>query len=146
MNVLVINGPNLNMLGSRNPKHYGNASYEDMIETLTEYAQNKKIDISFFQSNHEGDIIDQIQKAYLEKCDGMIINAGAYSHYSYAIRDALELCSFPKIEVHISNIMERDEFRHKLILSEVCDKTIYGKGIEGYKLAMDFLLDMNHNI
>lgn len=146
MNVLVINGPNLNMLGYRDAEIYGSVTYDGMKTMLLKYCEDKSINLTFVQSNHEGDIIDSIHKAIIDGCHGIIINAGAYSHYSYAIRDALEMCVFPKIEVHISNIMEREEFRHRLVLSEVCDKTIYGEGVDGYKHAIDFLLDMNHNI
>ena len=146
MNVLVLNGPNLNMLGYRNPEVYGKTSYDELTKMIRVYAEEKGITASFFQSNHEGDIIDRIHQACLERCDGLIINAGAYSHYSYAIRDALEMCEFPKVEVHISNVMEREEFRHKLVLSEVCNHTIFGEGVKGYLLAIDFLLDNHHNI
>lgn len=146
MNVLVIHGPNLNMLGHRNSAFYGNGTYEDLKQLITDHASKHDIHVEFFQSNHEGDIIDRIQKAYFEDPDGMIINAGAYSHYSYAIRDALEICSFPKIEVHISDVTDRESFRKNLVLSEVCDRTIYGKGFEGYEEALDFILDMKHII
>ena len=146
MNVLIINGPNLNMLGYRKPEIYGHTAYDDLQKTIEEYAGQRDVCTSFFQSNHEGDIIDRIHEACIRGCDGLIINAGAYAHYSYAIRDALEMCEFPKVEVHISNVMEREEFRHKLVLSEVCNQTIYGRGIEGYLLAIDFLLDNHHNI
>ena len=146
MNVLIINGPNLNMLGYRNPEIYGNTSYQNLEDLIRDYASDRQIDISFFQSNHEGDIIDRIQKACIDGCDGIVINAGAYAHYSYAIRDALEMCEFPKVEVHISNVMEREQFRHNLVLSEVCNRTIFGEGIKGYLLAIDFLLDNHHNI
>ena len=146
MNVLIINGPNLNMLGYRNPEIYGNLSYQNLEEYIHGYATDRQVDVEFYQSNHDGDIIDRIQKACIDSCDGIIINAGAYAHYSYAIRDALEMCEFPKVEVHISNVMEREEFRHKLVLSEVCNHTIFGEGIKGYLLAIDFLLDNHHNI
>lgn len=146
MNVLVIHGPNLNMLGHRNSGFYGTGTYDDLISFITEYASEHDINTEFFQSNHEGDIIDRIQKAYIEGADGMIINAGAYSHYSYAIRDALEICRFPKVEVHISDVTAREAFRKNLVLSEVCDRTIYGKGYQGYAEALDFILDMKHII
>ena len=146
MNVLVINGPNLNMLGMRDSLHYGTISYNELKDCIEKYAVEKGIEVSFFQSNHEGDIIDIIQKAYSDGIDGIVINAGAYSHYSYAIRDALEICRFPKAEVHISDVMSREPFRRNLVLSEVCDITISGKGPEGYLMALDFLLDKHHII
>lgn len=146
MNVWVIHGPNLNLLGYRDPEIYGNITLKELEEKITDYGKKNGIDISCFQSNHEGDIIDQIQDAYNKNIDGMIINAGAYSHYSYAIRDALEICAFPIVEVHLSNVTGREDFRKKLVLSDVCDTTIYGKGIDGYRLAIDFLLDMHKRI
>ena len=146
MNVLIIHGPNLNMLGYRNKNIYGSMTYEDLKLYISEYASEKGITVSFFQSNSEGELIDCIQDAYINKTDGMIINAGAYSHYSYAIRDALEICDFPKVEVHLSNVMEREDFRKNLVLSEVCDRTIYGLGPKGYLSALDFLLDKTNNL
>lgn len=146
MNVCVIHGPNLNMLGERNPEIYGKLTLQELESYISDYAKKIDVTVSFYQSNHEGDIIDCIQNAYRRDTDGIIINAGAFSHYSYAIRDALEICRFPKAEVHLSDVMNREDFRKKLVLSDVCDTTIYGKGIEGYRLALDFLLDMHTRI
>ena len=146
MNAVIIHGPNLNMLGFRDAAVYGTGSYEDLKSYISDYALSRGISADFFQSNSEGAIIDRIQQAYLDSADAIIINAGAYSHYSYAIRDALEFCSCIKVEVHLSNVMEREDFRRKLVLSEVCDSTIYGRGFEGYKEAIDFILDKSHII
>lgn len=146
MNVLIIHGPNLNLLGYRDHTIYGDMTYEGLKAYISEYAESKGINVSFFQSNHEGELIDCIQEAFLNDVDGLVINAGAYSHYSYAIRDALELCKFPKVEVHLSNVAEREEFRKNLVLSEVCDKTVYGLGPDGYLISLDFLLDKTTNI
>ncbi|MDO4938649.1 MAG: type II 3-dehydroquinate dehydratase [Lachnospiraceae bacterium] len=146
MNVLIIHGPNLNMLGYRDKKIYGSMTYEGLKEYISVYAKSKGMNTAFFQSNHEGELIDCIQESCHGDFDAIVINAGAYSHYSYAIRDALEICHFPKVEVHLSNVMQREDFRKTLVLSDVCDRTIYGLGPEGYLLALDFLLDKTHNV
>jgi 3-dehydroquinate dehydratase-2 len=132
MEILIINGPNLNLLGSRKPDVYGHKSLDEINHFIKDYF--KQVKLSFFQSNHEGEIIDEIHKA-MDKYDGIVINAGAYSHYSYAIRDAVEAFGKPVVEVHISNIAGREEFRHKSVISEVCAGTISGLGVYGYVLA-----------
>ena len=135
MKILVINGPNLNMLGKREPHIYGNATLEDLECFIRDTFENK-IDIEFFQSNHEGAIIDKIH-ASMGNFDGIILNPGAYTHYSYAIRDALEILEVPKIEVHLSDIHAREEFRHISVIQPVCTKQIAGYGAKGYIMAVD---------
>lgn len=137
MNVLVINGPNLNFLGIRNPGIYGSENYEALLDKISKHAASLGIQVSFFQSNHEGAIIDRIQQAYLEKTDGIIINPGAYTHYSYAIRDALEVLTVPIYEVHISDIHAREAFRAVSVTAEVCTEQIAGLGTDGYLVALE---------
>ena len=140
MKILVINGPNLNMLGIREPDIYGKSTYKDLVEMIEGYAQEKGIIVELFQSNHEGDIVDKIQEAYTW-ADGIVINPAAYTHTSVAILDALKAVSVPTVEVHISEIDEREEFRRFSYVSLVAKKTICGKGFDGYIEAIDFLLD-----
>ena len=137
MKLLVINGPNLNFLGIREKGIYGAESYETLVERLEQKALADGIDLECFQSNSEGSIIDRIQQAYFEDVDGIIINPGAYAHYSIAIRDALASIEVPKIEVHISNVYKREEFRHTSVITPVCTGEILGLGLQGYFLAMD---------
>ncbi len=121
MKILVINGPNLNFLGIREKNIYGNENYEYLVNMINEYCKSKNIEVECYQSNHEGAIIDKIQEAYFNGTDGIVINPGAYTHYSYAIRDALASVShIKKIEVHISNVNEREEFRHTSVTETVC--------------------------
>lgn len=138
MNILVINGPNLNMLGVRDKSVYGETSYKDLVKSIKEYAKENNVKAKCVQSNYEGRIIDYIHKS-VGKFDAIIINAGAYTHYSYAIKDALNLVSIPKVEVHISNIYEREEFRKVNVIKDECDYSIIGQGIKGYFLAIDYL-------
>lgn len=140
MKILVINGPNLNMLGIREPDIYGKSTYKDLVEMIKNYADKKNVETEFFQSNHEGDIVDKIQQAF-GKADGIVINPGAYTHTSVAILDALKAVSIPTVEVHISAIDEREKFRQFSYVSLVAEKTICGKGFDGYTEAIDFLLD-----
>lgn len=133
MDILVIHGPNLNLLGKRDPKVYGSATLNEVNAYIEGYF--KKVKIDFFQSNHEGEIIDKIQQSE-GLYSGIVINPGAFTHYSYAIRDAIEAISIPVVEVHISNIAAREEFRHKSVLSAVVKGTIAGMGIYGYVLAV----------
>jgi 3-dehydroquinate dehydratase-2 len=142
MKILVINGPNLNFLGIREKGIYGTRDFSYLLGLLEEKAKEKDIIIETFQSNHEGEIIDRIQKAYRDQVDGIIINPGAYTHYSYAIRDALASITAPKIEVHISNIHQREEFRHVSVTAPVCNGQIAGLGLQGYLLAVDAILGM----
>ncbi len=140
--ILIINGPNLNLLHRRDKKIYGDVSLEEAEEQCSQLAKQVGIKIEFVQSNNEGEIVDLIQES-LDNFDGIIINAGAYTHTSVAIRDALEIFEKPKIELHISNVFKRDEFRRHSYLSEVVDAVVSGLGIYGYSVA---LLAMNHLI
>lgn len=133
--ILVMNGPNLNMLGIRKKEVYGTETLDAINRTLADKGQELGAEIEFFQSNSEGALIDKLQSAYGEK-DGVILNAGAYTHYSYAIRDAIEAIQLPVIEVHLSNIHARDEFRHKSVIGPVCSGSIIGFGAKGYLLAL----------
>lgn len=138
MNILVINGPNLNMLGIREPEIYGKATYADLYRLIEEHAAQLGIDVTLYQSNHEGDLVDAIQQAY-GKADGIVINPGAYTHTSIAILDALKAVALPAVEVHISDPDTRDEFRKISYVRAACAKTIKGHGFNGYLEAMDYL-------
>ena len=138
MKILVINGPNLNMLGIREPDIYGKAALDDLETMIAEKCSGMGIECSFFQSNHEGDLVDCIQEAY-QDADGIIINAGAYTHTSIAILDALKAVGIPAVEVHISDISERESFRSISYVSYYAMKTIIGKGFDGYLEAVDIL-------
>ena len=141
MKILVINGPNLNFLGIRDRTVYGSGSYDDLVEMIQKKAHEEGFEAECFQSNHEGAIIDRIQEAYSDGTDGIVINPGAYTHYSYAIRDALDSYhTIPKVEVHISDIGAREDFRRISVISPVCDKTIIGEGLKGYIHALDFMI------
>lgn len=137
MKLLVINGPNINFLGIREKSVYGVKNYDDLLQMIAEKGEQAACTIEVFQSNHEGAIIDRIQDAYSDGTEGIVINPGAYTHYSYAIRDALASVSMPKVEIHISDITQREEFRKISVTAPVCDKQIYGKGLEGYLMAID---------
>lgn len=138
-NILVINGPNLNLLGQRDQSHYGPLTLQDIEEKCTDYAAKFDATIRFFQSNYEGEIIDQIQSAAAE-FDGIVINAGGYSHTSVAIRDAIADTLLPVIEVHISNITNREGFRHSSLISPIANGVIFGFGPGGYILALYAML------
>lgn len=142
MKILVINGPNLNFLGIREKGIYGTQDFNYLLGILEEKANHENITIETYQSNGEGEIIDRIQKAYYDQVDGIVINPGAYTHYSYAIRDALASITAPKIEVHISNIHQREEFRHTSVTAPVCTGQIAGLGLQGYLLAIDAIIKM----
>lgn len=138
--ILVINGPNLNMLGIREPGIYGHDTLEDIVERLQLIAAEKGVDLEAVQSNSEGDIVDAIHAAY-GRCDGIIINPGAYAHYSYAIRDAIEAVHIPAVEVHISNVYSREEFRSHSVIAPVCRGQISGLGWAVYKLALYYFME-----
>lgn len=140
MKILVINGPNLNMLGIREPDHYGRETYTDLCEKIQNYCSKKRIEVSLYQSNHEGDLVDAIQKAY-GVMDGIVINPGAYTHTSIAILDAVKSVNIPTVEVHISKVEEREEFRQISYVRLACKKTITGHGTDGYLEAIDFLAE-----
>ena len=142
MKILVINGPNLNMLGIREPDIYGAKTFKDLEEFIKTSAKELEIDISLFQSNHEGEIVDIIQAAY-KVFDGIVINPAAYTHTSVAILDALKAVSIPTVEVHISDISERETFRQFSYVSLIAQKTICGYGFEGYKMALEYLKSNN---
>ncbi len=139
MKILVMNGPNLNLLGEREPSVYGDNSLDAINERLKAQAENAGAEIDFYQSNHEGALIDKLHEARTE-FDYIILNAGAYTHYSYAIRDAIAAIKIPVIEVHLSNVHSRDEFRHKSVISPVCKGVIAGFGEHSYVLALNYAL------
>ena len=140
MKILVINGPNLNFLGIREPSVYGKQDYEYLVTMIKEKAKTENIDVECFQSNHEGAIIDKLQESYFDGTDGIVINPGAFTHYSYAIRDALASIVVPKVEIHISDISQREAFRQISVTKEVCALQICGYGFLGNLEAIDFLL------
>lgn len=141
MKLLVINGPNLNFLGIREKSVYGTQDYQYLLDLIQRKGESAGCDITVFQSNHEGAIIDRIQEAYFDGTEGIVINPGAYTHYSYAIRDALASITVPKVEIHISDITKREEFRKTSVTAPACDKQIYGQGLDGYLQAIDFILN-----
>lgn len=138
MKILVINGPNLNMLGIREPDIYGRTTYADLCALITEYAEKIDVEVELYQSNHEGDLVDKIQESY-RNADGIVINPGAYTHTSVAILDALKAVAIPAVEVHISDVDAREEFRQISYVRAACCATISGHGINGYLEAMDML-------
>ena len=142
MKILVINGPNLNMLGIREPAIYGRETYENLCRKIRAHAERKGIEVSLYQSNHEGDLVDAIQEAY-GKQDGMILNPGAYTHTSIALLDAVKAVNLPVVEVHISDPDQREEFRKISYVRAACVKTIKGHGLNGYLEAMDYLAGAN---
>lgn len=139
MKILVINGPNINFLGIREKGIYGTENYESLVRSLEDKGRAEGHEVEVFQSNYEGGIIDRIQAAYSDGTEGIIINPGAFTHYSYAVRDALASVSMAKVEVHISNVHKREEFRHTSVTAPVCDGQVVGLGLKGYALAMDYL-------
>lgn len=140
MNILVINGPNLNMLGIREPDIYGKETYATLIKKIEGYAASKDVAVKFYQSNHEGDLVDNIQFAY-GVFDGIVINPGAYTHTSIALLDALKAVGIPTVEVHISDVSSREDFRQISYIRQACFKTITGKGTDGYLEAIDALIE-----
>lgn len=140
MKILVINGPNLNMLGIREPDIYGKNTYADLCNLVNDYAVQKGVDVKIFQSNHEGDLVDEIQNAY-QKFDGIVINPAAYTHTSIAILDAVKSVGIPTVEVHISAVETREDFRQVSYIREACIKTITGFGFDGYLRAIDTLVE-----
>ena len=143
-NIIIINGPNINLLGDRDKSIYGSDTYEDLLKRCKSEADKNKINIDFYQSNVEGELVNKIQEAR-NNYDGMIINAAAFSHTSIAIRDALSLFNKPSIELHISNIYKREEFRHKSLISDVVTGIICGLGTSGYILAINSIYEMINN-
>ena len=147
MKILVINGPNINFLGIREKGIYGQDNYGTLVNMIEDKAKELGVEVEVFQNNSEGAIIDRIQKAYYEKVSGIVINPGAYTHYSIAIRDALSsIEDIPKIEVHISNVHRREEFRHTPVTVPVCNGQVVGLGLKGYLYAMEAVLDISRNL
>lgn len=144
MKVLIINGPNLNLLGKREPSVYGHTSFDEYYNQLaTDYT--KECELSYYQSNHEGSLIDKLHEVGFEY-DGIILNAGAYTHTSIAIHDAIKAITTPVIEVHISNIHTREEFRHKSMIATACKGSIVGLGLESYRLAINYFIRNTNNL
>ena len=140
MKILVINGPNLNMLGIREPDHYGRETYADLVAKIQNHCHNRGVAVTLYQSNHEGCLVDEIQKAY-GNADGIVINPGAYTHTSIAILDAVKAVGIPTVEVHISKVEQREDFRQVSYVRLACVKTITGHGTDGYLEAIDFLIE-----
>ena len=139
MKLLLLNGPNLNFLGIREKGVYGTEDYGYLVRMMKEKAEREGHELDIYQSNYEGGLIDKIQEAYYNGTEGIIINPGAFTHYSYALRDALSSVEIPKVEVHISNVHKREEFRRTSVTAPVCDGQVVGLGLKGYALAMDYL-------
>ena len=142
MKILVINGPNMNMLGIRQPEIYGHATYEDLKSMIAGEAERLGAEVSFFQSNHEGALVDAIQQAYFDRVDGIVINPAGYSHTSIAIADALRAVDLPAVEVHISDPEKREPYRHISYTGMACRKVIKGKGLAGYREAILYLKEL----
>lgn len=140
MKILVINGPNINMLGIREPEHYGKETYADLTEKIRKHCRARNIEVEIYQSNHEGNLVDEIQKAY-GNTYGIVINPGAYTHTSIALLDAVKSVAIPTVEVHISKVEEREDFRQISYIRLACVKTITGHGTDGYLEAIDFLTE-----
>ena len=143
MKILVLNGPNINMLGIREPGVYGSQSYRELLRLLDEWAQELGVEMEHYQSNHEGCLVDKIQEAY-GVFDGIVINPAAYTHTSIAILDALKAVAIPAVEVHISDVSKREDFRQISYAGRACVNTIMGQGLDGYRQAMAFLVGMQN--
>ena len=141
MNILVINGPNLNMLGIREPNLYGTGTYEALCDQIEAYCRSRSLGVAFYQSNHEGALVDRIQAAYGDGTDGIVINPGAYTHTSIALLDAVKAVGIPTVEVHISKVEEREAFRQISYIRQACIATVTGKGFDGYLEAIDILME-----
>ena len=141
MKIYVINGPNLNMLGIREPDIYGRVLYSELVEQIEACAKEESLDVTVYQSNHEGDLVDKIQEAYFEGADGIVINPAAYTHTSIAILDALKAVSLPAVEVHISDVSEREDFRKLSFIRAYCIDSVIGLGVRGYLVAIKKLKD-----
>ncbi|MCX4371139.1 MAG: type II 3-dehydroquinate dehydratase [Dysosmobacter sp.] len=139
--ILVVNGPNMNLLGIRQPEIYGSTDYVDLENLITAEAEQLGVSVSLFQSNHEGDLVDAIQQAYFDKVDGIVINPGAYTHTSIALLDAVKAVGIPTVEVHISDPDTREEFRHVSYIRDACVGSIRGHGVQGYLEALHLLTE-----
>ena len=138
MKILIINGPNLNLLGTREPQHYGTGTMDSVLDALK--SQYPRVEFDYYQSNVEGFLIDRLHKTLEEPCDGVVLNAGGYTHTSVALRDAIAAIKVPVVEVHISNVHSREEFRHRSLISAVCNGVICGFGLDSYRLGVEALL------
>lgn len=145
MKILILNGPNMNLLGIREPDIYGKQSYDTLLDMIRQHAKARNVEVSFFQSNHEGALVDAIQQAYFDHIDGIVFNPAAYTHTSIAIADAVKGVGIPTVEVHISNISERESFRQVSYLRAVAVASVVGQGLQGYLTAMDILIDREKN-
>lgn len=143
MKILVINGPNINMVGIREPDLYGKQDFHALEELIMRSAREMDLDVELFQSNHEGAIVDRIQKSYFDKVDGIVINPAAYTHTSVAILDALKAVAIPTVEVHLTDIYSREKFRQFSYISMAAEKTIAGEGFDGYIHALKYLKEKN---
>ena len=141
MKILVLNGPNLNMLGIREPDHYGKETYSDLENKIKKYCAEKGVEVEIKQSNHEGALVDLIQESYFDETDGIVINPGAYTHTSIALLDAVKSVSLPCVEIHISDVSSREDFRQISYIRAACIKTVSGKGTDGYLLAIEDLIN-----
>ena len=139
MKILVLNGPNLNMLGTREPAIYGSGTYDDLQQMIRTHAEKCGVEVLFYQSNHEGALVDAIQQAYFDGVDGIVFNPGAYTHTSVALHDCIRSIQAPVVEVHISNVHQREEFRHHSMISSACRGVIAGFGLDSYRLAIEAL-------
>lgn len=139
MKILVMNGPNLNMLGIREPDKYGRETYDDLLTKIKRHCKERGIEVDFYQSNHEGALVDRIQQAYFDNTDAIVINPGAYTHTSIALLDAVKSVMIPTAEVHISNVKEREDFRQISYIRAACCFTVMGHGTDGYLEAIDYL-------
>ncbi len=141
MKIYVINGPNLNMLGIREPDKYGTQSYDQLISMIESFCKERGVTAVCYQSNHEGDLVDKIQEAYFEGADGIVINPGAYTHTSIALLDAVKSVNIPTAEVHISDVTKREDFRQVSYIRSACVTSIVGHGLAGYTEAIDYLIE-----
>ena len=139
MKILVLNGPNINFLGIREKTIYGTETYQDLVDKINDYCASNNIDVEVYQSNHEGSLVDKIQEAYINKVDGIVINPGAYTHTSIAILDAVKAVNIPTVEVHISDVTKREDFRQISYVRQACKASVIGEGIEGYIHAIKIL-------
>ncbi len=146
MKLYILNGPNLNFLGIREPAHYGSTTYRELVDMIEAHCKERNVEAVIYQSNHEGDLVDKIQEAYLTGADGIIINPGAYTHTSIALLDAVKSVMLPTVEVHISKVEEREDFRQVSYIRAACVKTITGHGVKGYMEAIDHLLALSGGI
>lgn len=141
MKILILNGPNINLLGIREPDIYGKASYDELLRMVRAHAELRSVEVSFFQSNHEGALVDAIQQAYYDRIDGIVFNPAAYTHTSIAIADAVKGVGIPTVEVHISDVSRREPFRQVSYLRAVAVASVIGQGLNGYLTAIDILIE-----